>query len=141
MIISVPKFHQSSRIPTMKLYPKHNIRQRKLIVNLHNQLRSSVKPSASDMLRMVSIHENVNISMKYFQCFRLGILKRPKWPKVMQTSVMDSSTILRLEDGPGGLDPVARTSSLPLTRSRGSLPSSLGSQRRICSAMDVVGTI
>ena len=47
-----------TRVPTARLFPKDNIKLRKQIVNVHNRLRSSVHPSASDMLRMVSSYRD-----------------------------------------------------------------------------------
>jgi len=61
----LPKIHQKSEIPTVKLYPKSNIKVRKLIVNLHNRLRSSVRPSASDMLRMTWDVEAAKMAQRY----------------------------------------------------------------------------
>ena len=48
-----------TRVPTARLFPKDNIKLRKQIINVHNRLRQSVHPPASDMLRMVSSYRDI----------------------------------------------------------------------------------
>ena len=132
-LFSVPKIHHS-RIPTAKLFPRDNIKLRKQIVNVHNRLRSSVRPTASNMLRMVSCDGDMVLVVNHLYC-RLGTRRRPRWLRATLTSAGASHTTHRQAAGPGGSVAAGRTSSSRHTKSPGHSQSSPGSRRRISSVM------
>ena len=158
--VLVPKIHHT-RIPTAKLFPKDNIKLRKQIVNVHNRLRSSVRPSASDMLRMVSCDDMWQLcDTRDALHYRPGTRRPRRWLRATRTSVGASHTIQRKADTPGGwvtikmiiitsqiifmsegLDHVERTYLFRLTRSPGHSQSNHGSLRRTSSATVQVGII
>ena len=44
-----------SKLATVRLFPRSNVKVRRSILRLHNKYRASVVPPASNMLRMVNM--------------------------------------------------------------------------------------
>ena len=71
---SVPRRHHT-KIATVRLFPRSNIKLRRSIVRLHNKYRASVVPSASNMLRMVNINFCSKFESDYDKEHRLSYSK------------------------------------------------------------------